>query len=107
MLKEKIRISLKSFNANSIEESCELVFQNTKKFDEKLKVKGPIFLPTRKKIYCVLRSPHVNKDAREQFEIRSYKRIIDIYSDSKKNLEAFSNLNFPSGTLVKMKYSKI
>jgi small subunit ribosomal protein S10 len=103
MLKEKIRISLKAFNTKTLDESCQLIFETLKNIDTQVEIKGPIFLPTKKRIYCVLRSPHVNNDSREQFEIRRYKRILDIYSDSTKNLEAFLKLNFPAGTFITMK----
>ncbi len=107
MLKEKIRISLKAFNTKTLDDSCDLILDTINKLESKVIIKGPIFLPTKKKIYCVLRSPHVDKDSREQFEIRRYKRIMDIYSDSTKNLEAFLTLNFPAGTYVNMRCDEV
>jgi len=58
---------------------------------------GPVPMPTRRKIYCVLRSPHVNKDAREHFEIRIHKRIIDIYEPSSQTIDSLMKLDLPSG----------
>ena len=64
---------------------------------------GPIPLPTRRKIYCVLRSPHVNKDSREHFEVRVHKRIIDVYDPSSKTIDALMKLELPSGVEVEIK----
>jgi len=66
-------------------------------------VTGPIPLPTHKKLFTVLRSPHVNKKAREQFEVMSYKRLIDIYSSSSKTIDALMKLELPSGVEVEIK----
>jgi small subunit ribosomal protein S10 len=66
-------------------------------------VSGPIPLPTQKKIYTVLRSPHVNKKAREQFQLCSYKRILDIYSSTAKTVDALMKLELPSGVDVEIK----
>jgi len=66
-------------------------------------VNGPIPLPTHKRIYTVLRSPHVNKKAREQFQLDSYKRLLDIYSSSSKTVDALMKLELPSGVEVEIK----
>ena len=66
-------------------------------------VSGPIPLPTNKKIFTVLRSPHVNKKAREQFELNSFKRLLDIYSSSSKTVDALMKLELPSGVDVEIK----
>jgi small subunit ribosomal protein S10 len=66
-------------------------------------VSGPIPLPTHKKIYTVLRSPHVNKKAREQFQLCSYKRLLDIYSATAKTVDALGKLELPSGVEVEIK----
>jgi len=66
-------------------------------------VSGPIPLPTNKKIFTVLKSPHVNKKAREQFELNSYKRLLDIYSSSSKTVDALMKLELPSGVDVEIK----
>jgi small subunit ribosomal protein S10 len=66
-------------------------------------VSGPIPLPTHKRIYTVLKSPHVNKKAREQFELCSYKRLLDIYSSSAKTVDALMRLELPSGVDVEIK----
>ena len=66
-------------------------------------VNGPIPLPTHKRIYTVLRSPHVNKKSREQFELNAYKRLLDIYSSSSKTVDALMRLELPSGVEVEIK----
>nr|QUE28857.1 ribosomal protein S10 [Porphyropsis coccinea] len=64
---------------------------------------GPIALPTKRKIYCVLRSPHVDKDSREHFEIRSHRRVIDIYDPSSQTIDALMKLNLPPGVDIEVK----
>ena len=64
---------------------------------------GPIPLPTKRKIYCVLRSPHVDKDSREHFETRTHRRLIDIYSPSAKTIDALMKLDLPSGVDIEVK----
>ena len=66
-------------------------------------VSGPIPLPTHKRIYTVLRSPHVNKKSREQFQLCAYKRLMDIYSSSSKTIDALMKLELPSGVDVEIK----
>lgn len=93
--KQKIRIRLKSYDKASLNKSCAKIIE-TSSTTESLSV-GPIPMPTRKKIYCVLRSPHVNKDAREHFEIRIHKKIIDIYDPSSTTIDSLMKLDLPSG----------
>ena len=64
---------------------------------------GPIPLPTKRRIYCVLRSPHVDKDSREHFETRTHRRIIDIYQPSSKTIDALMKLDLPSGVDIEVK----
>ncbi|MGB1284321.1 MAG: 30S ribosomal protein S10, partial [Polaribacter sp.] len=66
-------------------------------------VSGPIPLPTHKRIYTVLKSPHVNKKSREQFQLAAYKRLLDIYSSSSKTIDALMKLELPSGVEVEIK----
>ena len=81
---EKIRIRLESFNHELLISSCHKIIDLVQNI--KLNNLGIVALPTNKRIYCVLRSPHVNKDSREHFEIRTYKRIIEIYYDASVNI---------------------
>jgi small subunit ribosomal protein S10 len=103
MTKEKIRISLYSFNNTILEEACNKILNIILAIENPKNIKGPIFLPTRKRIYCVLRSPHVDKDSREQFEIRRYKRILDIYPESSQTLDAFLKIELPPGVSINVK----
>ena len=79
-MSQKIRIKLKSYDHNLVDKSAEKIVKTVKSTGAV--VSGPIPLPTHKRIYTVLKSPHVNKKAREQFELCSYKRLMDIYSSS-------------------------
>ncbi len=101
MISHKIRIKLKSFDHNLIDKSAEKIVKSVKATGAV--VNGPIPLPTRKKIFTVLRSPHVNKKAREQFQVCSYKRLLDIYSTSSKTVDALMKLELPSGVDVEIK----
>ena len=101
MINQKIRIKLKSYDHNLIDKSAEKIVKSVKATGAV--VSGPIPLPTQKKIFTVLRSPHVNKKAREQFKLSSYKRLLDIYSSSAKTVDALMKLELPSGVDVEIK----
>ncbi len=92
---ERIRIKLKSFNSKLLDKACETIKE--KIIDKEATILGPIRLPNKKRIYCVLRSPHVNKKSREHFEIRMYKRIIDIYPNEKTTASSLIGINLPAG----------
>ena len=83
-MSQKIRIKLKSYDHNLVDKSAEKIVKTVKSTGAV--VSGPIPLPTHKRIYTVLKSPHVNKKAREQFELCAYKRLMDIYSSSSKTV---------------------
>ncbi|MDA8589554.1 30S ribosomal protein S10 [Flavobacteriaceae bacterium] len=97
-MSQKIRIKLKSYDFNLVDKSAEKIVKTTGAI-----VTGPIPLPTHKKIFTVLRSPHVNKKSREQFQLSSYKRLLDIYSSSSKTIDALMKLELPSGVEVEIK----
>lgn len=98
---EKIRVKLESFNHQLLNLSCSQIINIIQKIE--VKKFGVITLPTDKRIYCVLRSPHVDKDSREHFEIRVHKRILDIYYDSNINiLDILTNSDLPPGVLYKI-----
>jgi small subunit ribosomal protein S10 len=101
MVSQKIRIKLKSFDHNLVDKSAEKIVRTVKATGAV--VSGPIPLPTQKRIYTVLRSPHVNKKAREQFQLCSYKRMLDIYSSTAKTVDALMKLELPSGVDVEIK----
>ncbi len=98
---QKIRIKLKSYDHNLVDKSAEKIIKAVK--GTGAVAKGPIPLPTHKKIFTVLRSPHVNKTSREQFQLCSYKRLLDIFSSSSKTIDALMKLELPSGVEVEIK----
>ncbi|MAZ37031.1 30S ribosomal protein S10 [Salibacteraceae bacterium] len=98
---QKIRIKLRSYDHNLVDKSAEKIVKTVKSTGAV--VSGPIPLPTNKKIFTVLKSPHVNKKAREQFELNSFKRLLDIYSSSSKTVDALMKLELPSGVEVEIK----
>ena len=100
-MSQKIRIKLKSYDHNLVDKSAEKIVKTVKSTGAV--VSGPIPLPTHKRIYTVLKSPHVNKKAREQFELCSYKRLMDIYSSSSKTVDALMKLELPRGVDVEIK----
>jgi len=99
--KQKIRIKLKSYDPSLIINSCNQIINTVSTTNAK--VVGPIALPTKRKIYCVLRSPHVDKDSREHFEIRTHSRMIDIYTLSSQTIDSLMKLNIPSGVDIEVK----
>jgi len=98
---QKIRIRLKAFDRRMLDLSCEKIIETAD--HTAATAIGPIPLPTKRKIYCVLRSPHVDKDSREHFETRTHRRIIDIYSPSAKTIDALMKLDLPSGVDIEVK----
>ncbi len=93
--KNRIRVCLKAYDHKLIDVSAEKIVETAKRTDAK--VAGPIPLPTRRRIYCVLRSPHVDKKSREHFEMRTHKRIIDIYEPTQQTMEELRRLDLPAG----------
>ena len=99
--RQNIRIRLKAYDHILIDRSAEEIVETAKRTGAM--VKGPIPLPTHKKIFTVLRSPHVNKKAREQFQLCTHKRLLDIYTSSSRTVDALSKLDLPSGVDVEIK----
>ena len=100
-MSQKIRIKLKSFDHNLVDKSSEKIVKTVKSTGAV--VSGPVPLPTRKQIFTVNRSTFVNKKAREQFQLSSYQRLIDIYSSTAKTVDALMKLELPSGVEVEIK----
>ena len=101
---EKIRVRLESFNHELLNTSCQKIMDITK--NNNVDNVGVVSLPTDKRIYCVLRSPHVDKDSREHFELRIHKRIVDIYSDSSINIfDLLSESDLPPGVFYRICFS--
>ncbi|MDR0763710.1 MAG: 30S ribosomal protein S10 [Bacteroidales bacterium] len=101
MGQQKIRIKLKSYDYNLVDKSAEKIVKTAKITGAV--ISGPIPLPTNKRIFTVNRSTFVNKKSREQFELSSYKRLLDIHSSSSKTIEALMKLELPSGVEVEIK----
>lgn len=100
-MNQKIRIKLKSYDYNLVDKSAEKIVKAVKATGAI--VSGPIPLPTQKEKFTVLRSPHVNKKSREQFQLCTYKRLVDIFSTSSKTVDALMKLELPSGVDVEIK----
>ncbi|HQN74660.1 MAG: 30S ribosomal protein S10 [Candidatus Izemoplasmatales bacterium] len=96
-----IRIRLKSYDHRLLDQSAKRIVETAKKTGAK--VSGPIPLPTEKEIFTILRSPHVNKDSREQFERRTHKRLIDIVNPTPKTIDSLMHLDLPSGVDIVLK----
>ena len=101
MGKQKIRIRLKAFDHQILDQSAARIVDTAKRTGAT--VSGPIPLPTEKNIYTILRSPHVNKDSREQFEMRTHKRLIDILEPTPKTADALMRLYLPAGVDIEIK----
>lgn len=97
----KIRIKLKAYDHSLLDKSVAEIIRNTK--GTGAKIIGPIPLPTKRRLYTVLRSPHVDKKSREQFEMKIHKRIIDIQNATPKTADAIKNLNIPAGVHIEIK----
>ncbi len=100
-MSQKIRIKLKSYDYNLVDKSADKIVKTVKSTGAV--ISGPIPLPTNKKIFTVLKSPHVNKKAREQFQVSSYKRLLDIYNSTAKTVDSLMKLELPSGVEVEIK----
>ena len=101
MAAEKIRIRLKAYDHNLIDQSAAKIVETAKRTGSK--VSGPIPLPTRKEVVTILRAVHKYKDSREQFEQRTHKRLIDIVRPSNKTVEALTALELPAGVEIEIK----
>ena len=97
----KIRIRLKAYDPQLLEQSADKIVDTAKKTGAK--VSGPIPLPTEKEIITILRSPHKHKDSREQFEMRTHKRVIDILYPTQTTVDSLMKLDLPAGVDVEMK----
>jgi len=100
MQNQQIRIRLKAFDHRLIDQSTQEIVETAKRTGAQ--VRGPIPLPTRKERFTVLTSPHVNKDARDQFEIRTHKRVLDIVQPTDKTVDALMKLDLAAGVEVQI-----
>ena len=101
MASQKIRIKLKAYDHILIDQSAEKIVETARKTGAK--VSGPIPLPTDKDVITILRAPHKYKDSREQFEMRTHKRLIDILSPTSKTVDSLMRLDLPAGVDIEIK----
>ena len=99
--KQKIRIRLKAYDHQLIDQSANKIVETAKRSGAK--ISGPVPLPTRKEIITILRAPHKYKDSREQFEMRTHKRLIDILQPTPKTIDALMRLDLPAGVDIEIK----
>ncbi|MGN0772039.1 MAG: 30S ribosomal protein S10 [Christensenellales bacterium] len=102
MAGQKIRIRLRAYDHNLIDVAADKIVETAKRSG--VKVAGPIPLPTDKEIITIIRAVHKYKDSREQFELRTHKRIIDIYNPTPKSVEALMKLDLPAGVDINIKF---
>ena len=98
---QKIRIRLKAYDHKILDASAEKIVDTAKRTGAS--VAGPVPLPTERNLYTILRSPHVNKDSREQFEMRTHKRLIDIIDPTPKTVDSLMSLDLPAGVEIEIK----
>lgn len=101
--KQKIRIKLKSYWVPWIEQACKQILEAV--HSTNTQIMGPVPLPTKRRVYCALRSPHVNTDSREHFEIRTHQRLIDIENPDSATINMLMQLDLPAGVDVEVKLS--
>lgn len=101
MSNQKIRIRLKGFDHEVVDQSSKLIVDTAQKTGAK--VSGPIPLPTERNMYCVIRSPHKDKDSREEFEMRTHKRLIDILEPTSSTVDSLMRLDLPAGVDIEIK----
>ena len=99
--RQRIRVCLKAYDHQLIDSSALKIVETGKRTGAT--VAGPIPMPTKRRVYCVLRSPHVDKKSREHFEMRTHKRIIDIYDPTQQTTEELSRMDLPSGVDIEVK----
>ncbi len=100
-MSQRIRIKLKSYDHTLVDKSAEKIVKTVR--GTGAVVTGPIPLPTHKKIFTVIKSPHVNKSSRDQYLLATHKRLLDIYTNSSRTVDALSKLDLPSGVAVEIK----
>ena len=101
MSSQKIRIRLKGYDHEVVDQSAKLIVDTAQKTGAK--VSGPIPLPTERILYCVIRSPHKDKDSRDEFEMRTHKRLIDILDPSSSTVDSLMRLDLPAGVDIEIK----
>ncbi|MCL6553275.1 MAG: 30S ribosomal protein S10 [Armatimonadota bacterium] len=98
---QKIRIKLKAFDHRVLDQSAEKIVTVVRKSGAR--VSGPVPLPTNRNVYCVIRSPHIDKESMEHFEIRTHRRLIDILEPTQKTVDELMHLDLPAGVDIEIK----
>ena len=101
VIRQKVRIILKAFDHRMLDLSTSQIVETAERTGAR--VAGPVPLPTQIRRFCVIRSPHVDKDSREHFEIRTHKRLIDILEPTSKTIDSLTRLNLPAGVDISIK----
>lgn len=101
MSSQKIRIRLKGFDHEVVDQSSKLIVDTAQKTGAR--VSGPIPLPTERNMYCVIKSPHKDKDSREEFEMRTHKRLIEILDPTESTVDSLMRLDLPAGVDIELK----
>jgi small subunit ribosomal protein S10 len=101
MQKEKVRIRLKAFDHRILDQSAAKIVDTARQTGAR--ISGPVPLPTRKEIFCVIRGPNIDKESMEHFELRTHKRLIDILSPGPKTIDALMKLDLPGGVDIEIK----
>ncbi|MBT9170108.1 MAG: 30S ribosomal protein S10 [Actinobacteria bacterium] len=98
---QKIRIRLKAYDHEVVDKSAKKIVETV--VESGARVSGPVPLPTQRSLYCVIRSPHVDKDSREHFEIKTHKRLIDIFDPTPKTVDSLMRISLPAGVDIEIK----
>ena len=98
---QKIRIKLKAYDHKVLDQSAEKIVDTVRRTGAR--ISGPVLLPTDRNVYCVIRSPHIDKESMEHFELRTHKRLIDILEPTPKTVDALMHLDLPAGVDIEIK----
>lgn len=101
MRRDKVRIRLKAFDHKVLDQSAERIVETARRTGAR--ISGPVLLPTKKEIFCVIRGPHIDKESMEHFELCTHKRLIDILNPGPKTIDALMRLDLPSGVNIEIK----
>ncbi|WP_448589749.1 30S ribosomal protein S10 [Thermodesulfobium sp.] len=101
MMRQKIRVKIKSYDHRTLDQSVKRIVDTVQRTGAS--VHGPIPLPTRRELFCVIRSPHIDKDSQEHFEVLTHKRLIDIVDPTPRTMDALRDLDLPAGVDIEVK----
>jgi small subunit ribosomal protein S10 len=101
VMRQKIRVKIKSYDHRTLDQSVKRIVDTVQRTGAS--VHGPIPLPTRRELFCVIRSPHIDKDSQEHFEVLTHKRLIDIVDPTPRTMDALRDLDLPAGVDIEVK----